>query len=148
MKLRDILGVKGSTVYSIPPEATLQDVVRSLVEHRIGALVVCRADAVGKGPPAGIITERDLLPACATGRLPLAEVTVAEAMTTALVTGSPGDDVETAMGVMTTRRIRHLPVLADGRLAGMVSIGDLVKAQLDQLAMENRFMKDYIDGPR
>ncbi len=148
MKLRDILSVKGSAVHSISPEAALQDAVRSLVEHRIGALIVCRADAAADKPPAGIITERDILHACAAGRRPLNEATVAEAMTTALVVGAPDDDVATAMGIMTTRRIRHLPVLADGRLVGLVSIGDLVKAQLDLLAMENRFMKDYIDGPR
>jgi CBS domain-containing protein len=148
MKLRDILGVKGSTVRSISPEATLQDVVRALVEHRIGSLVVCRTDAASNEELVGIITERDILHSCVAGSRPLGEVTVAEAMSTALVTGTPDDEVEVVMGLMTTRRIRHLPVLHEGRLAGMISIGDVVKAQHDNLAMENQFMKDYIDGPR
>ena len=64
------------------------------------------------------------------------------------MTGTPDDEVEQVMGLMTTRRIRHLPVLFEGRLAGMISIGDVVKAQHDRLAMENQFMKDYIGRPR
>ena len=148
MKLQDILSVKGSTVHTISPDATLQDVVDALVERRIGALVVCRSDAAGKVSLLGIISERDILYACLPEKKPLAQVRVSEAMTTALVTGLPDDEVEQVMGLMTTRRIRHLPVLADGRLAGMISIGDVVKAQHDSLALENRFMKDYISNPR
>jgi CBS domain-containing protein len=67
-------------------------------------------------------------------------------MTTHLFTASPSDSIEATMGVMTTHRLRHLPVLSEGRLVGIVSIGDLVKIQLDQLAMENQFMKNYITG--
>jgi len=92
----------------------------------------------------GIISERDILHSCVAGSRPLAEVLVAEAMSTTLITGTPDDEVESVMGLMTTRRIRHLPVLSEGRLAGIISIGDVVKAQHDRLAMENRFMKDYI----
>jgi CBS domain-containing protein len=148
MKLQEILSAKGSAVQSISPEATLQDVVQRLVENRIGSLVVCRADAAGKDELMGIITERDILHCCVAGSRPLAEVKVAEAMTTVLVTGAPDDELEQAMGLMTARRIRHLPVLCEGRLAGMISIGDVVKAQHDRLAMENRFMKDYIGNQR
>ena len=144
MKLHEILSAKGITVQTIAPEATLEEVVRTLVEHRIGSLVVCRPDAAGKEELVGIITERDILHACVAGNKPLAEARVAEAMSTALVTGSPEDDVEQVMGLMTTRRIRHLPVLIEGHLAGIISIGDVVKAQHDRLAVENRFMKDYI----
>lgn len=146
MKLQDILNVKGTTVRSISPDATLQDVVMSLIEHRIGSLVVCRPDDTGNEALAGIITDRDILYAGATGKRPLDEVIVAEVMTTALITGTPDDEVETVMGIMTTRRIRHLPVVVGGRLVGIISIGDVVKAQHDQLAVENRFMKDYIAG--
>lgn len=148
MKLQEILDLKGSTVHTISTEATLQDVVNTLIERRIGALVVCRSDAAGNVTLAGIISERDILHACVPGKKLLAEVSVIEAMTTALVTGTPEDEVEQVMGLMTTRRIRHLPILANGRLAGMISIGDVVKAQHDSLALENRFMKDYISNPR
>ncbi len=146
MKIQDILSVKGSTVHSISPDATLQEVVRTLVERSIGALVVCRQDAAGTASLLGIITERDILHACTPEKRPLAEVRVCDAMSAPLITGSPDDEVEVVMGLMTTRRIRHLPVLAEGQLAGMISIGDVVKAQHDWLALENRFMKDYISS--
>ena len=75
------------------------------------------------------------------------ECKVAELMTSNVITASPDDSVEQIMGLMTTKRIRHLPVLADDRVVGVVSIGDIVKAQHDSLAVENRFMKDYIARP-
>lgn len=92
-----------------------------------------------------IITERDILHSCSvrTGHN-LAMTRVEDVMSTDLSTASPADLVEDIMGLMTTRRIRHPPVVRQGRLVGIVSIGDIVKAQLDRLAMENQFMKDYI----
>lgn len=145
MKLQEILEVKGSTVYTIAPQASLQEVVAGLTEHRVGSLVVWQpeSDAVKL---LGIITERDILHACMAGKRPLTDVRVAEVMTTALVTAAPDDEVEQVMGLMTARRIRHLPVMAEGRLVGIISIGDVVKAQHDRLALENRCLKDYITG--
>jgi CBS domain-containing protein len=148
MRLQEILSVKGSTVHTISPDATLQEAVNTLVERRIGALVVCRSDAAGEVSLVGIISERDILHACLPERKPLAEVRVSEAMSATLVTGVPDDEVEQVMGLMTTLRIRHLPVLVEGQLAGIISIGDVVKAQHDSLALENRFMRDYISNPR
>jgi CBS domain-containing protein len=144
MKLQEILMVKGSAVFSISPKATLQDVVSTLVEHRIGSLVVYQRDPTGQDQLVGIVTERDILHCCVAGSRPLGDVTVEEAMSKTLITATPDDEVERVMGLMTTHRIRHLPVLCEGRLAGMISIGDVVKAQHDRLAMENRFMRDYI----
>jgi CBS domain-containing protein len=143
MTLRDILAVKGSTVFTIAPDATLQQLAEKLVEHRVGALLVRR-----EGDPEllGIVTERDLLYAQASGKGPPEAVRVAEIASSPLVTGQPDDDVERAMGLMTTRRIRHLPVLAEGELVGLVSIGDLVKAQFDRLARENQLIKDYLQA--
>ncbi len=145
MTLQDILAAKGSQVFTVEPEATLADVVRLLTEHNVGCLLVCRREG-DQEKPVGIVTERDLLHAQAAGKGPLEQVKVTEVMTAKLLTGSPEDAVELVMGLMTTKRIRHLPVLSQGRLVGLVSIGDLVKAQHDQLAAENRFMKDYIQG--
>lgn len=144
MKLQDILKAKGGTVHYISPEATLQDVVGRLLEHHVGSLIVSEADEAEQVKILGIVTERDILHACMAGNRPLVEVCVTEAMSTTVVTGTPDDEVNDVMGLMTTRRIRHLPVLREGRLVGMISIGDVVKAQHDRLAMENRFMKDYI----
>ena len=145
MTLQDILNAKGGAVITIRPEATLADVADRLVEHNIGSLLVRHS---GEDELLGIVTERDLLHSCAAGKCDLAAVSVTEVMTAKLITASPDDRVEEIMGLMTTRRIRHLPVLSEGKLAGLVSIGDLVKTQHDQLAMENRFMKDYIERSR
>ena len=141
MTLKDILDSKGDAVLTIGPDATLADVAQKLVEHNIGSLVVCRNDEL-----VGIITERDLLHSWAQGNEDLTAVQVQRIMTAELVTASPADPVEKIMGLMTTKRIRHLPILSEGKLAGLVSIGDVVKAHLNHLAVENKFMKDYIQG--
>jgi CBS domain-containing protein len=145
MNLAEILKAKGSTVITIAPDAVLDQAVSRLVDHNIGSLVVCTRDLEHGERLIGIITERDILHACSSrsGRN-LATTRVEEVMTTEVATVSPADAVDDVMGLMTERRIRHLPVLTDGRLVGLVSIGDIVKAQLDRLALENQFMKDYI----
>ena len=136
-----ILRAKGNQVWQIEPSATVYEALSQMAERSVGALPV-----VSDGVLVGIITERDILYCCVAGSQPLSQVKVDEAMSTTLITGTPDDEVEHVMGLMTTHRIRHLPVLCEGRLAGMISIGDVVKAQHDRLAMENRFMKDYIAG--
>jgi CBS domain-containing protein len=144
--LQDILGVKGYAVHSIDSQATLAEAARTLVDRKVGSLLVFRPGDGEEEHLVGILTERDILYSCAADNLPLATTRVAEIMTTKLITGLPGDAVETVMGLMTSKRIRHLPVLSEGKLLGIVSIGDIVKAQHDRLAMENRFMKDYMHG--
>jgi CBS domain-containing protein len=144
MILQDILNAKGSAVRTISPEAKLDEVAHTLVEHRIGALLVTKQGPSGDQELLGIVTERDILYHCARGNLPLAAVEVTAVMSSPLITGLPTDTIDQVMGLMTDKRIRHLPVLSEGRLAGMVSIGDLVKAQHNRLAMENQFMKEYI----
>ena len=143
MRLRDVLDRKSSDVRSISSQATCDDVVTELVRFNIGSLIV--RDEPG-GPILGIITERDILKAQAANRVPLTQLPVAKFMSSALVTARPEDDITVAMGLMTTHRIRHLPVIQDGRLHGLVSIGDIVKAQHDELEMENHHMRSYIQG--
>lgn len=142
MTLQEILRVKGSRVHGIRIDATLDDVVQTLTEHNCGSLVVSERD----GNVAGIITERDILRACAARRGPLDQLKVADFMTRNMVTGSPTDSVEETMGLMTDRRIRHLPILDQGELAGLISIGDVVKTLHDQAAMENHYLKSYIQS--
>jgi CBS domain-containing protein len=145
MSLQEILQTKGSRVLSISPQATLADVVQKLVKHNCGSLVVCEEDDCTH--MLGIITERDILHACADHKLPLEDYRVADVMTVNIATCSPADSVTDAMGLMTSRRIRHLPIINDeGRLVGIVSIGDLVKHQHDQLTMENHYLKSYIQS--
>jgi CBS domain-containing protein len=144
MLLREILETKGRHVYSISPDETLQDVVTKLVRWNCGSLMV--VDPRRPDEMVGIITERDILRACAGGKFPLAEHRVSEAMTATPLAASPYQTVEDAMGLMTMRRIRHLPLVEEGRLVGIVSIGDLVKAQHDALSMENHYLKSYIQS--
>jgi CBS domain-containing protein len=146
MIIQDILVVKGNAVHTIPPGTMLDIVAQALVERRIGALLVARQGPSEERELLGIVTERDILYHCAKSNLPLAAVEVTSVMSSPLITASTGDSIDQAMGLMTDKRIRHLPVIEQGRLIGIISIGDLVKAQHDRMAMENRFMKDYISG--
>lgn len=139
MKLSDILRIKGPSVFTIGPHATLADVVAAMVEHNCGSLVVCEDDRM-----VGIITERDILRACAVVDRPLSQVSVQERMVRKVISGSIHDKISDVMGLMTERRIRHLPVLEQGRLAGLISIGDIVKAEHSLLSVENEYLKHYI----
>jgi CBS domain-containing protein len=145
MILEEILHAKGTKVFTISAEARLDEVAHSLVEHRIGALVVTKPGSAGEEELLGIVTERDILYHCARSNQPLSTVKVADVISSPLITGLPTDTIEQVMGLMTDKRIRHLPVLSAGRLAGIVSLGDIVKFQHDHLALENRFMKEYIN---
>lgn len=145
MTLQDILRVKGSTVYTIDPSATLGQVVQQLVHHRCGSLVVFDPAAPKPGL-LGIITERDILRACAERRGDLDRLSVAQYMTRDLMTGTPENSVEHIMGIMTEHRIRHLPVLDGDELVGIISIGDVVKAQHHQILVENHYLKSYIQS--
>jgi CBS domain-containing protein len=141
MQLREILKTKGSNVLTIEPTKTLADVVQKLVENRCGSLVVCDGDNM-----VGIISERDILIAVAEVDEPLDAITVQRRMTTDVVTGSPDDTVNNIMGLMSGKRIRHLPILEHKKLAGLISIGDIVKAQYNQLSVENHYLKNYIQS--
>jgi CBS domain-containing protein len=145
MLLKDILDNKGRIVQRIAPDATLGEAVQDMVRHGIGSLVVQDRLAVD-GRIVGIITERDILRAHAARRAPLDELLVAAVMSQHLITAAPADGIERAMWLMTNHRVRHLPILLDNELYGIVSIGDIVKAQHDQLAMENHYMRSYIQG--
>jgi len=140
MLLHEILQAKGNAVYTTTPDAMLSQVVASLVDHNCGSLVVCEGEQM-----VGIITERDILRALSRGNH-METRPVQEVMTTEVITGRPDLPVEDTMGLMTENRIRHLPVLEEGRLAGMISIGDVVKAQHDALTTENHYLKSYISG--
>jgi CBS domain-containing protein len=142
MNVQTILDQKDSpNVITIEPERALQDAVERLVEHNIGSLVV--VDSSGK--PVGIITERDILKTCANGCEKLATTKVAEAMTADLIVGEAGDAIDYVMGIMTKNRIRHLPILREDGLCGMVSIGDVVKVQRQETEYENRHLREYIE---
>jgi len=141
MLVSDVLSDKGKLVHTCTPDDTLADVADLLVGHNIGSLVVMQDDDM-----IGIITERDILRACAATRGPLEFLRVRERMTRCPVVASPSDQVADIMCIMTERRIRHVPVVEHGRLVGIVSIGDTVKAQHDELCRENHYLKSYIQS--
>jgi CBS domain-containing protein len=140
MKVRDILQIKGPQVHSIGPDQTVLDAVTVLMEHRIGALLV----RDGTGAVLGVISERDVLRECQHRSAALGEIPVRNAMTRDLIVCVLDDDIGYAMSVVTKNRVRHLPVMDGDRVAGMISIGDLVKASLDEVQYENRYLRDYI----
>ena len=142
-KVREILRHKGTEVVTVSPEATVQDAMAVLVEHDIGSVVVTESDAV-----RGILTERDILRLGANGSGRLSTMRVSEAMTPqeSLVIAVPDDDIAYCMQVMTENRIRHLPIMEEGDLRGIVSIGDVVNATRDHVEWENRYLRDYIRG--
>ena len=141
MHLREILEHKGRKIYSCTPDESLTEVVHRLVEQNVGSLVVLE-----QGRMVGIITERDILRACHDGSATLQRELVVDRMTPKPVTLSPDHELSEAMDLMTERRIRHLPVTKEHELFGIVSIGDLVKAQQEELARENHYLKSYIQG--
>ncbi len=143
MNVQSILGAKGTDVATISPEASLHEAVRLLGTRRIGALVVSDD---GRGID-GILSERDIVRASATGGAGALDAMVGSIMSSEVVTCACNDGVDQLMSLMTDRRIRHLPVADDqGHLAGIVSIGDVVKARLTQLEHENAALADYISG--
>ncbi len=143
MLLREILQVKGTRVHCIDAGDTLEDVVQSLVRHNVGSLIVFDVLS-GSQQMVGIITERDILRAYAKYHGSLDLILVRQAMSANVIVGSPGDSIEDTMGLMTDQRIRHLPVVEEGELVGLVSIGDVVKTQHDRLSMENHYLKNYL----
>jgi CBS domain-containing protein len=141
MRIRDILNAKGPDVITVAPDQPVLTAARILSEHGIGALVVRTADEI-----VGIISERDILNLVSSDPAKLDRTRVSEAMTSNVIVGVPTDDLDYVMSIMTQNRIRHLPIVDDGELAGMVSIGDVVNAVRREVEAENRHLKDYIQG--
>ena len=142
MLIAQILAGKGSSVVSTRPEATIAEVASLLKEKRIGAVVVVDAG----GELCGIISERDLARGLAEHGGALLAMKVGQLMTRGVVTCTPEDDVQTLMQRMTEGRFRHLPVVKEGRLSGIISSGDVVKHRLGELEVETQMLQDYIHG--
>ncbi len=142
MHIAAVLKRKGSTIITANPEDRVDAVARQLAQHRIGAVLVMKGDGV----PAGILSERDIVRAVAKDGAAALERPAADLMTRELVTGRPSDTVSQIMAVMTERRIRHLPIVEEDRLVGLVSIGDVVKARLDDAELEVESLRGYVAG--
>lgn len=140
MLVHDIIKNQSGPVRTIRTSRSVQHAIDKLVAFRIGSLLV----EDDEGILVGIITERDILNECARCSEELGMTKVEEVMTIEMVTGDPTDRVSHLLNVMTENRIRHLPIMDGDRMLGLVSIGDLVKSQLDTMASENQHLREYI----
>jgi CBS domain-containing protein len=140
MNVAAILAQKGRAVTTASPGLTLLEVANKLAAKRIGAIVVVGA----RGEVAGIVSERDIIREIARGGAGCLTRPVGESMTRQVVTCSETDTLDELMAMMTARRFRHLPVVTDGALVGIVSIGDVVKHHVAEVEMEATAMRDYI----
>lgn len=141
MKIGKLLERKGGDVVTVPPYLPLQDAMRLLVQHNIGSVVVSEDRVV-----QGILTERDILRLAAAGPSRMESLKAEEVMTRDVIVGLPEDNLDYVMEIMTRNRIRHLPVVDEGWMVGIVSIGDVVNALRTETEAENRHMRDYILG--
>ena len=140
MSVEQILAGKGRDVVTIAPDRTLADAAECLSARRIGAVVV----ADGSGSVLGIISERDVVRAVAEAGAEALTAPVSSRMTAKVVTCVPTTSIDDIMGLMTQGKFRHVPVIEGGKLAGIVSIGDVVKQRLADVESEHRAMRDYI----
>jgi CBS domain-containing protein len=139
MRIADVLKNKGAGVLSIAPDTLVSDLISGLAGRNVGAMVV-----VGPEGLLGIVSERDVVRMLHDHGADALRRRVADIMTSELVTCSPDDSVDELSAVMTTHRVRHVPVLEDGRLAGIVSIGDVVKTRMEELQAEREQLAAYI----
>ena len=142
MNVKHILERKGSAVTTIPTGATIGEAARTLAEARIGAIVVSNDGATING----ILSERDIVRMIGTDGPGALTRPVTEAMTANVITCNPEDRINVLMSMMTQRRIRHLPVAENGKMTGLISIGDVVKERMDEIESDAAAMRDYITG--
>ena len=141
MKIADILRHKGSDVLTTTPDAAVSELISLLASRKIGALVVLDGESV-----AGIVSERDVVRCLHEGGASILDGTVGSLMTAAVHTCGLGDDIDSVANTMTERRIRHMPVIEDGALVGIVSIGDVVSSRMRQLEQDRGQLEQYITG--
>jgi len=141
MYVKNILNRKGHDVISIEPTSTMLETAKVLRENKIGAIMVCDKE----GKMCGVISERDIVIAIARSGAPILDKAVGDFMTTGVYTCKAEDTIKQVMEVMTSRRIRHLPVVgAGGTIVGMISIGDVVKERMSETEAEAEALKAYI----
>ena len=141
MKVKDVIKQKGTEVYSVSPDESVFEAIKKMSELKIGALLV-----LIDGKLAGIISERDYRDKVILMGKRSKDTAVSEIMTKEIYRVKSTDDVNTCMRIMTDQKIRHLPVVDDGQIMGVISIGDVVKSVIDQQKVEINSLRDYISG--
>lgn len=142
-RIAEILRRKGSDVLKIEASATVFDAIKKIVEHNVGSILVTQA-----GEVIGIMTERDYLRKIAIFGRTSHDTLVEQIMTSPLIYITPETSIEESMAIMTDRRIRHLPVVENDEVIGVVSIGDLVKFQTQEQSFQIKYLTEYISGGR
>lgn len=142
MDARTILNRKGRVVYTISPSATIREAMALLLRHRVGSLIVL--DNVEE--VVGIITERDIFRLTYEYEGRIMGISVDSVMTRNLIIALPYDSIDYLKSLITENRIRHIPIIEQGKLAGVISIGDIVHEEASAVAVENRYLKDFIFG--
>jgi CBS domain-containing protein len=139
MRISDVLRGKGSSVATVDPGISVSGLIAELARHNVGAMVVVENDVV-----VGIVSERDVVRRLHERGADLLNARVSEIMTSNVFTCLPTDSVDSLAATMTERRIRHMPVVVDGSLAGIVSIGDVVKSRIGELESDREQLESYI----
>jgi CBS domain-containing protein len=139
VRISDVLKNKGSGVLTVAPDMTVSDLLAVLATRNIGAMVVVDPDG-----PVGIVSERDVVRKLHEFGVDLLGRPISEIMTAHMITCTPADSVDSLSALMTTNRVRHVPVMQDGRLAGIVSIGDVVKTRMEELQVQQEHLEAYI----
>ena len=140
MTVARILAEKGSSVETVPPQRTIDEAIHLLAEKRIGAVIVAGAE----GAVLGILSERDVMRALAQEGAAALDAPISRFMTEKITTCTRATTIEEVMELMTEGRFRHLPVVEDGHLAGVISIGDVVKRRIATVEAESQAMREYI----
>ena len=140
-QVRHLLQTKGSTIFSVAPDAPVLEAIKRMAEHRIGALLV-----LANGELLGVVSERDYARKVILQGKSSSQTAVSDIMSGTPITVGPDTDVFDCMRLCTDSRIRHLPVVEDGKLVGVISIGDLVKAVIDAQAEQIEHLERYITG--
>jgi len=141
--VKDVLHAKSRDIFTIDEEKSVADAITQMVDHAIGSLIVTSGEV-----PIGMFTERDVLKVWKEqpGDFKFRDIAVKEGMTSDIIVVGPEDDLEYVMSLMVKNRIRHLPVVDEKKVTGMVSIRDVVRAQVTNLKVENHYLKEYIGG--
>lgn len=142
MKIKDILSRKGGKVVTLRSDQCILEAAQEMVRHKIGAILVVNED----NAPIGIFSERDFTRMVALEGCDSQQTALSEAMTSELLVGFPEDDVEDTLSLMTEKRFRHLPIMEGGKLAGIVSQGDIVKEHAKHHQFEAHYLRDYVTG--
>lgn len=142
MDAKTILNRKGHTVHTVSPSATIREAMALLLRYSVGSLLVVDND----GEVVGIVTERDIFRLAFEHEGRIMGIPVEAVMTRNLIIALPYDSIDYLKSLITENRIRHLPVIDQGKLAGIISIGDIVREESSAVAVENRYLKDFIFG--